>query len=432
MQNWKDLYQQKCKTVDDALALIESGDTIAIPYYGCSPVAFVSNLHKVAMNLHDVTIWSRLMLDNCPVMEDERFQGHVDCYSIFFDTFCRAGQASGRFQYLPGNLSSLGREILATKKPNVYVAAVSPMDENGCFHVSLDAEFAVEFLESAEKVILEVNKRIPQVLGAPAIPLSRADIVYEVQEKLTTPPVLTATKTETAIGEYVASLIKDGDCIQFGIGGIPDVVGKMIADRKDLGIHTEMLSSSMGKLMKSGAVNNARKNINRGKTVASFAWGDEELYEFMADNPQIEMHSCSYTNSPFVIAQNDNVVSVNSALQIDLTGQICSESIGFQQYTGVGGASDFAYGAYLSKGGRGVVAFPTTAKGGTISRIVPSLLPGAAVSISRNIVDYVATEYGLVHLRNMTTRQRAQALISIAHPDFREDLEKEARKYHLL
>ena len=231
---------------------------------------------------------------------------------------------------------------------------------------------------------------------------------------------------EEAIGENVAELIRDGDCIQLGIGGTSNVVARKLVDKHDLGIHSEMFTDSMMELMKKGVINCSRKNLNPGLAVASFAWGSRQLYDFIDWNRDIVFRRSSYVNDPFIIAQNDNMVSINTTLQVDLTGQVCSESIGPRQYSGTGGAFDFAYGALHSRGGRGLVAVQSTAKNGTISRITPMLTEGAMVSITRNVVDNIVTEYGVAPMRGRTVRQRVQNLIAVAHPDFREELKKKA------
>ena len=230
----------------------------------------------------------------------------------------------------------------------------------------------------------------------------------------------------------MADLIHDGDCIQLGVGSLPDMVGSYLKEKNDLGIHSELFSSTMADLIEAGNVNGSRKNLNRGEHLATFCVGDQHLFDTVASNPACRLVPCAYGNDPFVIAQNDSMKSVNTALEIDLTGQICSESIGPRQFSGTGGASDYAYGAMHSRGGRGIIAFASTAKGGTISKIKSVLTPGAAVSVSRNLADTVITEYGVAELRGRTIRERADAIISIAHPDFRAQLRREAREYGII
>ena len=416
-------------TVEGALDLIRSGDVIATTIYGCEPTTFLSQLHTVAQRAENICLWSVNIMGPYPVMLDNSLKGRIDVLSIFYNASCRAGQASGRFNFVPLDLHRVAPGIIAARRPTVFAAAVSPPDAAGNVSVSLDLEIFWECLETADRVIFEVNPNIPPVDGETKVPLSRASYWYETSAPLPNPPAVTPTEVEKTIAGYVASLIRDGDCIQLGIGGMPNAVGDALADKHDLGVHTEMLTSSMGRLMRRGVVTNARKNYNSGRTVAAFAWGDQALYDLMREAPAaFAMGRPAYVNDPFNIARNDNFVSVNTAIQLDLTGQVCSESIGSRQFSGTGGASDFAYGALHSKGGRGIIALPSTAKGGAVSKIVPRLTPGAVVSISRNLVDHVVTEYGIARLRDRTVRQRIENLIAVAHPDFRGELRREAEK----
>ena len=424
--NWGECYHSKLGTLEGALDQIKSGDVIATAIYGNEPTYFFKNLHTIASRVENVTLWSMLTMGDYRVMQDPSLKGRIDMCTFFYNKDGREGHKTGRFELIPLNLHSVGETIVSTKRPNVFVAAVSPMDRHGNVFMSFDLQASLECMEAADTVIFEINPYIPRVFGDTAISIKRADYIYEAATPLPNAPVPVATEEEKKIAQYVASLIHDGDCIQLGIGGMPNAVGEALLDKQDLGIHTEMVTTSMGRLLQSGVVTNARKTINRGLTVGAFAWGDQNLYNYMAENTAVTMRRISYVNDPFIIAQNDNMVSVNTAIQIDLTGQVCSESMGTIPYSGTGGASDFAYGAFHSKGGRGIIAFPSTAKHGTISKIVPTLTPGAAVSISRNIVDYVVTEYGIAKLKNHTIRQRVENLIAIAHPNFRAELRKQA------
>lgn len=424
--NYHQIYREKRGTLEGALALIQSGDTIATPIYGNEPTQFLKQLHTIAPRVKDVSLWTMLMMGNYPVMTDDSLKGHIDIITFFYNNNCRDGHASGRYTMAPLNLHSVGRTVVATRRPTVFVAAVSPMDSHGNVYLSFDLEATLECLEAADKVIFEINPHIPRVFGETALPIQCADYIYEAATPLPFAPAAPSSEVEKRIAQNVVSLIHDGDCIQLGIGGMPNAVGEALMDKHDLGIHTEMITSSMGKLLRAGVVTNARKNFNTGKTIGAFAWGDQDLYDYMAENTSVCLRRAAWVNDPFNIAQNDNMVSVNTAIQIDLTGQICSESIGPRQFSGTGGATDFAYGAFHSKGGRGIIALASTAKGGTISKIQPTLTPGSVVSISRNIVDYVVTEYGIAKLKDRTVRQRVDNLIAVAHPDFRAELRKQA------
>lgn len=420
------LYQSKLGTLDGALDLIQSGDTIATPIYGNEPTQFLKKLHTIGPRVEGVSLWTMLMMGDYPVMMEDSLKGHIDIITYFYNNNCRDGHASGRYSMMPLNLHSVAETIRETRRPTVFVAAVSPMDQHGNVYLSFELQSSLESLMTADKVIFEVNANIPRVFGETAVSIETADYIYEAETPLPYAAAAPSSPVEKKIAEYVVSLIHDGDCIQLGIGGMPNAVGEALLDKKDLGIHTEMITSSMGKLLRAGAVNNSRKNFNPGITVGAFAYGDQALYDTITENPAVSLRRAAWTNDPFNIAQNDNMVSVNAAIQIDLTGQICSESMGHRQYSGTGGASDFAYGAFHSKGGRGIIALTSTAKGGTISKIQPTLTPGAVVTISRNLADYVVTEYGIAKLRNRTIRQRVENLIAIAHPDFRAELRRQA------
>lgn len=409
--------------------MIRSGDVIATACCANEPSVFLNNLHRLPSSVKDVTLWTTNTMQPYPVFTAPSVEDRVRFLSIFYSGPCRAVHSSGRISLSPTNLSTAAQVYLETARPTVFVAAVTPPDEEGNVHLSMDLEFSLECIEAADRVIFELNPAIPVTGGETAVPLSAADMVYRVDAPLAYAPLIRSTPEEEAIAGYVASLIHDGDCIQLGIGGMPNAVGKALASKRDLGIHTEMLTSTMGELIRAGVVTNRKKNLLPGKTVCAFSWGDQQLYDLMDHNPDILLRRASWVNDPFVISQNDNVVSVNTALQVDLTGQVCSESIGTWLYSGAGGAFDFAYGAYRSKGGRSIIALNAATKDGAISKIRPFLVPGSAVTVSRTLVDYVVTEFGIAKLRNRSVRQRVENLIAVAHPDFRRELRREAEKH---
>jgi acyl-CoA hydrolase len=302
------------------------------------------------------------------------------------------------------------------------------MDENGDFWLGTCLMWEMEAIKTCTKIILQINSNLPYTNGSLKINIKDVTALTEATRPLTTIPDAPSSPTEEQVGENVASLVRDGDCIQLGIGSLPNAIGRHLMDKKDLGLHTEMFTSLMGEMIRKGVITGARKNINRGVHIGCFAGGDEALYQTLNDNSACKIMPATYAVNPIIIMQNDNQVSINTCLEMDLTGQVCSETIGTTQYSGTGGAFDFAWGAMHSKGGRGILAFPSTAKNGTISKIKAILTPGSAVTIPRCYVDYVVTEYGIAHLRGRDVRERANALISISHPDFREDLRREARK----
>ncbi len=424
----EELYRSKFISVDEALDKIKSGDTIATGSYCHEPRELLRSLHTIADRVENVTVWSQIPNEDYPFFGMNELAGKIDMISLFYGGGLREAHKEQRVSLVPANLSAAARVQVETKKPTVFMAAVTPMDEHGFVRMSCSQQSEQECMEAADLVIFEANPNIPVLNGTQQIPIEKVDFFVDVDYPAKTIGAIPITDVERAIAKNVAPLVNDGDCIQLGIGGMPNAVGEALMTKNDLGIHTEMITSVMGKLMDAGVVNNSRKNFNVGKTIGAFALGDDDLYAYLNNNPMVQIMPARYVNDPFVIARNDNLVSINTALQIDLTGQICSESIGYRQFSGTGGASDFAYGAYRSKGGKGIIAISSTAKKGTVSKIQPILAPGSVVSISRNIVDYVVTEYGVAKLKNKSIRERVENLISVAHPDFRDELREQAKE----
>ena len=426
----RQLYDERLGTLDDALALIRDGDTITWSTHGSEPRTFLSHLHTIAPRLEQgVTCWSTISRWEYPVTSDPALGEKFKIQTFFFDRWAVGAREGRLYSFFPVDQHSYGRAIQACQPPTVSVVQVSPMDRHGYVHLSCDLIMSLENLYAADRVVFEVNARAPMVWGECALPVSMADVIYEVDEplyQLADPPI---GERERTIAGLVAEMVHDGDCIQLGFGGIPNAIGFDLLEKRDLGIHTEQIGSSMARLMETGAVTNRYKRIDKGITVGTFLSGDDHLYAFADQHPRLCLRRSHYTNDPYVIAQNDNVVSVNAALQVDLTGQVCAESIGPLQWSGTGGATDFAWGAYHSKGGRAILAQTSTTKKGTLSRIVPILDPGAIVSVSRNLTDMVVTEYGVAKLRARTVKQRVENLIAVAHPDFRAELRREANRY---
>ncbi|MCI8608989.1 MAG: acetyl-CoA hydrolase/transferase family protein [Firmicutes bacterium] len=420
-------YEQKKVTVDQCLEKIQSGDRIFLGFYGGEPRTILRKMHTIGPRVTDVEVWKATDMEDFPVFMMPEMEGHIEMKSIFYGKTARGLSKIRPVDYFPNDLHSCMRLKNEQEPCNIFMVTVAPMDEEGNFTLGSWVQIEQDALEAAETVIVEVNPNAPRTFGDTAIHISQVDWLVETDAALPELGEIPFTPVEEAIGENVAELIGDGDCIQLGIGGTSNVVARKLVDKRDLGIHSEMFTDSMMELMKRGVINNSRKNINTGLAVASFAWGSRALYDFIDGNRDILFKRSTYVNDPFIIAQNDNMVSINTTLQVDLTGQVCSESIGPRQYSGTGGAFDFAYGALHAKGGRGIVAVPSTAKKGTVSRIAPLLTEGAMVSITRNVVDNIVTEYGVAPMRGRTVRQRVRNLIAVAHPDFREELEKQAR-----
>jgi acetyl-CoA hydrolase len=309
---------------------------------------------------------------------------------------------------------------------------LSPPDEHGYCSLGTSIDATLAAMQAAPIRLAQINPQMPRTLGDGFVHISRLTHVVSVDEPLLEAPPPTLTEVHHRIGDHLAELIPDGATLQLGIGGIPDAVLCKLAGHKDLGIHSEVVSDGILPLVESGVITGARKNINRGKIVATFLNGTRRLFDFVDNNPMVEMRPCDYTNDTRVIFRLDNMVAINSAIEIDLTGQVCAESMGSAVYSGVGGQMDFLRGAALSNGGKPIIALSSTAKGGAVSRIVPSLQIGAGVTTTRAHVHYVATEYGVTNLHGLDLAERARALIALAHPDFRDELECAARRLHLL
>ncbi len=428
---YQQCYAAKLKTLADAQNLIHSGDTIAVSGVVTEPVVFLSHFQEIIPRLENVTLVKSKDNDYA-FLRDPATAGHVLTLGHFYHENFRQGHELGLTSYLPSDLHNYMRLRTAYKPNNVFIAKVTDMDEQGNFQVPYCQMFEREIFECAETVILEINPRFRRVRGGLDIPVERVTCCYVADSPVLTIPPSQPAPTDAVIGRYIADLIHDGDCIQLGVGSLPDTVGRYLFEKNDLGIHSELFSSTMAQLMDRGNATGKYKTVDPGEHIATFALGDEHLYRTLSENPACRIMPASYTNDPFVIARMDHMISVNSALEMDLTGQICSESIGPKQWSGTGGATDFAFGALHSKGGRGIVAFSSTTKGGTISRIKPVLTPGAVVSISRNLADTIVTEYGVAELRGRSVRERAATLIDIAHPDFRAELLHEAKRLKYL
>jgi acyl-CoA hydrolase len=301
-------------------------------------------------------------------------------------------------------------------------------EKSGYFNLGISNVYEHDVIQLADKVILEVNPRVPHMHGETQVHIDEADLIVEYENPLPVIPIPQPSEVEEQIAGHIAGLVDDGSTLQIGIGGIPNAVAKLLKSKNDLGVHTEMFTESMIELFEEGVITNRKKNFWPGKFVCTFAMGTQNMYDWIDNNPGILVLKGRYVNDPYVVARNDNMISINTAISVDLTGQVSSESIGPVQFSGTGGQLDTHRGAIMSKGGKGIIALRSTAKGGSISTITPALVSGSIVSVPRQDLDYVVTEYGVAHLRGRTVSSRTKALIDIAHPDFREDLKAEARK----
>lgn len=367
-------------------------------------------------------------------------QIHFFINGWFYTPPIRALHNNGNASYIPNNLHFAATKRLAHKKPNIYVGVCSAIDKHGYVFLSMGNTYERRMMDAADIVILETNSNFPRTFGDVDVHISEVDYFIEADYGIPELPFAEPNEKDRKIGQYIADLVHDGDNLQFGIGGIPNAVAEALMDKKDLGIHTEMLTSGIAKLAKAGVINGSKKSLHKGKIVTTFIMGNKELYEFVDDNPAVLVMDGHYVNHPSVIAQNDNQVSINTAIEIDLTGQCASESIGTTQYSGTGGQTDTARGAQDAKNGRSFIALYSTVNARNKetgereekSKIVPILTPGAIVSLSRNDVDYVVTEYGVAELRETSVVERVERLINIAHPNFREELWEQAREYNII
>lgn len=425
-QEYKDQYQQKLCTPAQAAAIVKSGDHLCFPICAGEPTLFVKALAARKEELEGVVVNQQHHL--CPDYLTPESTSHIRVNSWFTSHVSRQGVQEGWIDFVPNYFHEVPKLLREYWPVDVAGTVVSPMDEHGYFTCSLSVAYTMEAIKKAKKVVVQVNPFAPRTHGNCHIHISQVDCVIECADPLIELKIPPMTEVEEAIGNHIAALIEDGSTLQLGIGGIPNAVCKALMSKKDLGIHTEMITDGMVDLILCGAVNNSCKKMNRGKTIGTFALGTKRLYEFMNNNPSIEMHPVNYTNNPYNIGQNDKVVSINATIEVDLLGQCCSESLGIKQWSGTGGQADFVRGANISTGGKSFITTASTAKKGTVSSIVPTLQPGAVVTTGKNDVDYVVTEFGVAKLRGQTARQRALNLIDIAHPDFRDALLLEARK----
>ena len=425
------MYAEKLRSIDDALAFIKSGDVIFTTNNYSEPGGILSRLHEIAPRVENVKVWKG-RAGIYPFMHDPAMKGHIEMYTYFYGPlFYKESAPMGLVEFVPTDLASYFTTGVRGHLPNLCITAVSPMDENGSFHIPLNhvAEgiCIADAIERGAPVIVEVNHNLRHAKGAQEIPVRDVAMIVEADRPEHTVVPIEPTELETRIGETVASLVNDGDTIQLGIGGIPNAVGSFLNTKNDLGIHTEMFTTSMMHLIQSGNITGLKKSVDKGLHTFSFAEGIPEMYPFLSTHGECQLRCARDHVDPFTIAQQDNMTSINTLVEIDLTGQVCAESIGPKQIAGAGGAFCFAYGTYRAKGGKNILAFPTRTKSGQ-SKIAPMLTQGAVVTVPRNYVDIIVTEYGVARLRGRSIQERARQLIDIAHPDDRAMLTEAAKK----
>ncbi|MFY9911822.1 MAG: acetyl-CoA hydrolase/transferase C-terminal domain-containing protein [Candidatus Sulfotelmatobacter sp.] len=419
---WEDEYKRRLQTADQALQRVQSGMRVYIQPGCAEPETLVEALMRRGPDVNDVEIVHMMTMGCAPYTAPEMV-GHFRHNAMFIGANVRDAINDGRADYTPVNLSDIEELFESGVMPiDIALLELSPPDAHGFCSFGVGVDTSLTAAKCAEYVIAQINDHVPRTYGDSFIHVNDLDAIVESSRPLCELKPAKIGDIQLAIAKNVASLIDDGAVLQMGVGAIPDAVLSFLKDRKDLGVHSEMVSDGVIGLIEAGVLTGARKNFNPRKIIVGFALGTKRLFEFVDNNPVFEFHPTAYTNNPVCIGRNDNMVAINSALQVDLTGQVCSDSIGNQFYSGIGGQVDFLRGAAYSKGGKPILAVSSTAKDGTISRIVPMLSPGAGVVTSRGLVRYVVTEYGVAFLHGKSIRERAKALIEIAHPKFHEEL----------
>ena len=423
--SWRDEYSAKIMSAQEAVKHIQSGDRVVVAHAcGESPTLSKALVERAPL-LQNVEIVHMVAMGKAEYCL-ENMSGHFVHNSLFAGGTTREAINSGRADYTPCFFSEIPRLFREDYLPvDVVLAQVSPPDEHGFCSFGISVDYTIVAAQHAKTVIAAVNPKMPKTLGDSFMHVSEIDYIVETDDEIIELPRPKIGVVEEAIGRNVASLIGDGSTLQLGIGAIPDAVLLFLKEKKDLGIHTEMFSDGVVELYEAGVINNRAKTLHPNRMICTFLMGGRKLYDFVDNNPIVEMHTVDYTNDPFVISRNDKMISINSALQVDTVGQINADTIGYKQYSGVGGQVDFVRGTSRSREGKAIIAMPATASGGRVSRIVSRLDEGACVTTSRNDVHYVVTEYGVADLRGKTLRERARALIAVAHPDFRKELNKE-------
>jgi len=435
--SWKEDYKKKLVSVEDAAAVIKSGDRVWLSPVCSAPIQFGEALAARYQELENVTVICGLLLHPWDFLKGE-YKGHINYETFFMGPIERKFLSQGNVKVTSVQFSHIDWFTINRINANVAVFEVSPPDEYGYMSFGPLGTFnGAIAAKHASTVIVQVNNKVPYVYGGSDsfIHVSDVDYICEADHDIPVLPNPPLTELEEKIGAYIAERIPDGATLQIGIGGVANAVGLLLENKKDLGVHTEMLVDSMVTLAKKGAITCKKKNFHPGRITCGFGIGSTELYEFMDRNPMVETYPISYITDPYNIAKNDNFISVNNCLAVDLTGQVCSESLGFNQFSGTGGQIDFIRGAALSKGGMSFIALPSTVtdkNGNMSSRITCTLLPGSVITTPRTDVQYIVTEYGVAELKDKSIPDRVEAMISIAHPDFRDQLRSEAKKVGLL
>lgn len=441
MNSFELMYSEKLKTPEQALELIQDGDYIFSAQAGGEPAAILSHLqHLKKTGVKNTTLNTCLPLQYYEAFKDPEMQGVMSHNGWFFSAALRDAHTKKMVSAIPQSSTSVLRKVMDRvryeKRRPVVLATVSPVDSHGYMSLSVSAIYERDLINQGALAIVEVNPNFPRTFGDTQVHISEVAAVVESDRPIPISKLAAYTDVDAAIGKLIASLVEDGSTIQLGIGNIPNAVAAELKSKKHLGIHTEMFTETMVDLIECGAVDNSCKGLLDGYSVCSFTMGSQRLYDYVNNNPSVLFKSCTFTNDPYTIGKNNKFVSINATLEVDLTGQCASETVGYQQWSGTGGQSETVQGAQMSKGGKSIIAMHATYKAKDAdgkevlrSKIVPFLHEGATVTTSRNDVDYVVTEYGIAWLRGRNVAERAEALIQIAHPDFREELRAQAQQY---
>ncbi|MGO9411777.1 MAG: acetyl-CoA hydrolase/transferase family protein [Spirochaetia bacterium] len=428
---WKDEYERKLEDIDTAVSRIRSGNDVIVAQCASEPQGCMSRFHIVANAVEDVRVFSVLTLKTYDFYRRPEMKGRFELASWFHAPGSREAlkAGTGTVTYVPNMLHRAAADRIHAHSPDVFFGTCTPPDRHGYVSLSLGITYEKDVIEAAKIVVLEVNTRLPRTFGDTQVHVSAVDHFVEHDQDVPTLPSPSPSETDLAIGGHIAELVEDGSTLQLGIGGIPNAAALALREKRNLGVHTEMMVDSMMELYEMGVVTNQCKGLLKGKFVCCFSMGSRKLYDWLDDNVAVQFERGRWVNDPAVIRQNTKMVSVNTCLMVDLTGQVASESIGPTQYSGTGGQADTAIGAVegLDGAGKSIIACYSTAKGGTVSTIVPALPEGTAVTLHRSNVDIVVTEHGIARLRGRTVRERVRELIAVAHPDFRAELNAKAK-----
>ncbi len=426
--NFKTMYAEKRISIPDAVGMLRSGQRVAAAMCASEPVGLLSELEHHADRLEDVHVFMCLPMRQYGFYTQPEMAGHFFLENWFYGVPDRKAHPLGMVSYIPNNLHRAGSDRIHAGGVNVFFGTATPPNDRGIMSLSTSLVFERQLLDAADLVILEINPNLPWTLGDTQISLRDVDYIVEHETPLVTLPAIAPADVEATIGHYIADLIEDGATIQLGIGGIPNAIAQSLYEKHDLGVHTEMFTDGMVDLFEAGVITGRKKTLWPNKLVGAFALGTQKLYDFIHNNVAVEFQQGKVTNDPYMMGRNHKMVSINTALQVDVLGQVCSQSIGSRHFSGTGGQLDTHRGAQMSPGGRGIIALRSTAKEGTISTIVPQLSAGAEVTVPSQDVDTVVTEFGVAELRGRCLRDRVAALIGIAHPDFRPQLWEDVRR----